>query len=113
MPEDMERPDENEFLGARPRILVTDARNPEFGRTFVWTKLGWFKREEGKMGDVAFTPIADSEDELRRLVMREDPAADLIAASGEYRKMVSAEFMDQEPLNPDSPDNYSEDEFEE
>jgi hypothetical protein len=75
--------------------------------------MGWFEREEGKLGDVAFTQIADSENELRRLISIEDPKADLIKASGEFRKMVSTEFMDQEPMNPDSADNYNEDEFEE
>jgi hypothetical protein len=110
---DPERPDENEFLGARPRVLVTDPENPEDGRTFVWTKLGWFEREEGKLGDVAFSLIAVSEDELREIVTREDSSADLVDAGGQFKKMVTEEFMDQAPMNPDSPDNYAEDEFEE
>jgi hypothetical protein len=111
--ENKEKPEKTEFLGARPRIFVTNENSPEDGRTFVWTKMGWFEREEGKLGDAAFTPIADSENELRKLLSLEDPMADLIEASGEFRKMVSTEFMDQEPANPDSADNYSEDEFEE
>jgi len=113
MIEDRDRPESNEFLGARPRILITNESTPEEGRTFVWTKMGWFEREEGKLGAVAFTPVADSEEELRKLVINADRSADLFEASGEFKKMVTEEFLDQEPMNPDSPDNYSEDEFEE
>jgi hypothetical protein len=113
MIDDKEMSEKNEFLGSRPRIVVTDVVNPEDGRTFVWTKMGWFEREEGKLGDIAFTPIADSEDELRNLINKEDPRLDLFEAGGEFRKMVSEEFMDQEPVKPDIEDNYSEDEFEE
>lgn len=108
-----EMPEENEFLGARPRVLVTNAVNPEIGRTFVWTKMGWFEREEGNLGDIAFTPIADSEDELRELIAGAGRQLDLFEAGGKYRRLVTAEFIDQEPTNPDSADNYSEDEFEE
>ena len=108
-----DKPEKNEFLGARPRILITNVVDPEDGRTFVWTKMGWFERETGKLGDVAFTHVADSEDELRVLIFRDNPEADLFEAGGNFRKIVSAEFMDQDVLNPDVQENYSEDEFEE
>jgi hypothetical protein len=113
MLEEDEMPAGNEFLGARPRVLVTNAAEPEDGRTFVWTKMGWFEREEGNLGDVAFARIADSEDELRGLLYSGHTKLDLFEAGGEFRKTVTAEFIDQEPINPDSADNYSEDEFEE
>jgi hypothetical protein len=103
----------NEFLGARPRVLVTDADNPEDGRTFVWTKMGWFEREEGTLGAVGFTHIAESEEQLKALLQEEDANLDLTEAFGAYRKTVTAEFMEQEPPVPDDADNSSEDEFEE
>jgi hypothetical protein len=113
MVDDNEQLTVNEFLGARPRVLVTDAENPEDGRTFVWTKMGWFEREEGTLGDVAFTRIAESEEELKELLQEEDASIDLTEAFGVYRKTVTAEFMEQEPSVPDDADNSSEDEFEE
>ena len=99
----------DEFRGARIRIYATNRENPEDGRVFVWTKTGWFERIEGLLGNVAFTPIADSEDELRELIAQDDPAFDLIELGGEFRKMVSEEFMDQATSFEDSPE-YSEDE---
>jgi hypothetical protein len=113
MLEENEMPEENEFLGARPRVLVTNAAHPDEGRTFVWTKMGWFEREEGNLGDIAFARIVDSEDELRGLLNNGHTKLDLFEAGGEFRRTVTTEFMDQEPSNPDSADNYSEDEFEE
>lgn len=58
----MERMAREEFRGARPRVFGTNPDDPENGRTFVWTQMGWFERVAGPWGDVAFTPVADSED---------------------------------------------------
>jgi hypothetical protein len=100
--------DGDEFRGARLRILGTDSDNPDEGRIFVWTKMGWFERLEGRSGDVAFTPVAQSESELRELISRDDPSADLVQLGGEYRKMVSEEFMEQSPSYRDSPEYSAE-----
>ena len=62
---------------AKIQILGTNPDNPEKGRIFVWAKMGWFERLEGPSGDIAFTPIADSEEELRKLISRDSPKADL------------------------------------
>jgi hypothetical protein len=88
-----------EFHGARIQILGTNLDKPEKGRVFVWTKMGWFERLKGPSGDVAFTPIADSEKELRELILRENPQADLSMLGGKFRKMVSEEFTAQSPSN--------------
>ena len=91
-----------DFRGARIQVLGTNIDDPAEGRIFVWTKMGWFERIEGPWGDVAFTPVAESEEELRELVSKDNPKADLSELSGEFKKMVSAEFRDQSPVHPDS-----------
>jgi hypothetical protein len=98
-----------EFRGARIRILGTNTENPEEGRIFVWTKMGWFERLEGPWGDIAFTPVAESEEELKELIARDNPKADLNELGGEFRKIVSEEFIEQSPSYPDSPEGSDED----
>jgi len=100
---------QNEFRGARLRILGTNADDPDEGRIFVWTKSGWFERLEGQSGDVAFTPVAKSEAELRELISRDEPSAELVPLDREYRERVTEEFTEQTPSYPDSP-QYSEEE---
>ena len=100
-------PSQNEFRGARLRIFGTNPDNPEEGRIFLWTKLGWFERITGSSGGVAFTPVAQSEDELRKFVARGTPSADLVQLSQEYRKIVTEEFMEQSTSYRDSPE-YSD-----
>ncbi|MCX5999110.1 MAG: hypothetical protein NTU41_05810, partial [Chloroflexi bacterium] len=61
-------PEGDESDEAQLRIFGTNPDNPDEGRIFVWSKVGWFERLEGSSGDVAFTPVAQSEDELRELI---------------------------------------------
>jgi len=96
---------QGEFRGARFRIFGTDPDNPEEGRIFIWTKMGWFERVQGVSGNVAFIPVAQSENELRELISRDDPSIDLVSLGGEYRKMVSDEFMAQSLSSRDSEDS--------
>jgi hypothetical protein len=107
--EDRENKIQEEFHGVRLRIYGTNQADPEEGRIFVWTKTGWFERIAGLHGNVAFTPVADSETELRELILRDAPTLDFIELSGEFRKMVSEEFMEQSTDYRDTP-VYSEDE---
>jgi hypothetical protein len=109
MGEGRERTDRNEFRGARLRVYGTRTDNPDEGRIFVWTKTGWFERIEGSSGNVAFTPIADSEADLRELIARDNPSVDLVELGGEHRKMISEEFLEQSPSYRDYP-GYSRDE---
>ena len=95
MVENGEYSEREEFRGARIQILGTNAKTPEKGRIFVWTKMGWFERLEGQSGNVAFTPVAESEEELRELISRDNPLADLAKLGGKYRKKVSKEFTEQ------------------
>jgi hypothetical protein len=111
----MERMARDEFRGAKPRVFGTNPDNPENGRTFVWTQMGWFERVEGPWGDVAFTPIADSESDLRDLIAKDNPDADLMELDNEFGKNVYDEFMEnaEQPLYPEAPETSSEEPFEE
>ncbi len=106
-----------EFRGARPRIFGTNPDDPAAGRTFVWTTMGWFEREEGPWGDVAFTPVADSEDQLKDWIAQKYPEADLVELSldSEYGRTVFDEFKEnaEAPLYPEAPETSSQEPFEE
>jgi hypothetical protein len=67
--------------------------------------MGWLERLEGQSGDVAFTPIAESEKELREIISRDNPDAELYDITGEFRKQVVEEFIDQSPSYSDSPED--------
>jgi len=108
MANDEGQSEREEFRGAPIQILGTNPDDPEEGRIFVWTKMGWFERLEGQWGDVAFTPVAESEEELRELILRDNPEADLNELGGGFRKKVSEEFIEQSPSYPDSPEDSSE-----
>ena len=97
-----------EFRGARIQILGTNPESPEKGRIFVWTKMGWFERLEGPPGNVAFTHVADSEEELRELISRDNAQADLHELGGKNRKKVSEEFIEQSRSYSDSPEDSRE-----
>ena len=107
MANDEGQTEREEFRGAPIQILGTNPDDPEEGRIFVWTKMGWFERLEGQWGDVAFTPVAESEEELRELISRDNPQADVTELGGEFRKKVSEEFIEQSPSYPDSPEDSS------
>ncbi len=100
----------DEFRGNRIRVLGTNQDEPENGRIFVWSKEGWFEREEGTAGNVAFSHIAESEDELRELLREDNPAADLFALGREMRRTVEEEFVEQYRTFLDSP-NTTRDEI--
>jgi hypothetical protein len=106
--EDGEHLAQDEFRGARLRIFGTNPDDPEEGRIFVWTKMGWFERAKCAAGDVAFIPVAQSEHELREFISRDDPSVDLVSLGREYRKIISQEFTDQSPSYRDSEDSGEE-----
>jgi hypothetical protein len=102
-------PVQDDSKGSQTRIFGTNPEHPDNGRIFVWTKMGWFEREEGISGDVAFMPVAKSQQELREFISRGNPSADLVPLAGEYKKMVAEEFAGQSESYRDSPE-YSEEE---
>jgi hypothetical protein len=115
MEEGMERMAREQFEGARPGVFSTDPDHPEKGRVFIWTKMGWLEREEGSFGEVAFVPIAESEDELKSIITEKDPDADLVALDDEFGRTVYAEFMEnaESTLYPEAPETSDEEPFEE
>ena len=70
--------------------------------------MSWFERLEGPWGDIAFTPVAESEEELRELISRDNPQADVTELRGEFRKKVTDEFIEQSPSYHDSPEDSRE-----
>ena len=100
-----------EFRGARIQVLATNPETPEKGRIFVWTKMGWFERLEGSSGNVAFTHVADSEEELRECISRDNAQPELRELSGMNMRKVSKEFIEQSRSYSDS--EYPEDSSEE
>jgi hypothetical protein len=94
---------DDRFRGTTPVVYSTDWRHPETGRTFVWAWTQWFEREEGDTGAVAFEPVADWEDELRRWIAQQgiDDITDI--SDSEFGKRVLEEFLDQSPLYPEAP----------
>ncbi len=111
--EGLDRLAREEFKGSRPRIFGTDPDDPEHGRIFVWTKMGWFERVEGPWGDVAFTPVADSEEQLRTWISQDNPDIDLVELKNAVGKMVYQEFTEDEPLYPEAPETSSQEPFDE
>ena len=108
MVDNEENSEREESRGAKIQILGTNPDNPEKGRIFVWTKMGWLERMEGQSGDIAFTPIAESEKELREVISRDNPNSDLDDIRGEFRKKVSEEFIEQSPSYSESPEDSNE-----
>jgi hypothetical protein len=100
---------EDESRGTGLRIYGTNREQPDEGRIFVLTKMGWFERIEAPSGAVAFTPVARSESEMKELVSSDDPSAELVQLGGHYNKMVAREFIEQSSSYLDSPE-YSPDE---
>jgi hypothetical protein len=103
----------DEFRGNRLRMVGTNRDEPEEGRNFVWTKEGWFERLEGTSGNVAFSHISDSEDDLRQLVLRDNPGADFFELGGDFRHTVEDEFVEQFRFFRDSANYTRQDPIEE
>jgi len=97
----------------RARVLGTKRDNPEEGRIFIWTKMGWFERIPGPSGNAAFTRVAESELELHEYIYRDSPSFDLVPLSNEFSQRVFDQFVSQTPSylsSPEDPgDNQPED----
>jgi hypothetical protein len=115
--EGMGRMAKEAFAGAKPRVFSTNPDIPENGRIFIWTKTGWFERIEGAWGNVAFTPVADDETQLREWLSRDNPDADLIELDlkSEFGRTVYEEFREnlESVLYSESPETSSQPPFDE
>ncbi len=98
------------FRGTEPRVFSTHPNNPQAGRTFVWAWTEWFERLEGDSGAVTFSPVADSEPELKRWLKANKCERDLIEMKGEFARDVRDEFLEQVPLYPEALDLDKSDE---
>lgn len=94
-------------------VFGTNPNAPEEGRIFVWTETGWFERLEGQSGDIAFTHVAESEEELRALIARDNAKAELTELGSKYKKSVAAEFKEQTLSDSDDPEDASDEDVEE
>jgi hypothetical protein len=101
---------EDLFRDTEPRIFSTNPKNPENGRTFVWAWTEWFERLEGESGAVSFTPVADSETQLRRWLIIQK-CKDIIEIDDDFAHDVHDEFLEQVPLFPEAPETSSEEPF--
>ena len=100
------------FGGVEPRVFTTNPDDPGEGRTFVWAKTRWYERLEGTSGAVAFTPVADSENELR-VWLSQQQLAELTELDDEEAYMVREEFLEQSALYPEAPELSDEEPFQE
>ncbi len=91
------------FSGAEARVFTTNADDPEEGRTFVWSKEGWFERLEGESGGVEFSPFASDDADLRQR-LAQDEADALTEIDDEFAGDVRDEFEEQSPLYPEAPE---------
>ncbi len=96
------------FSGSMPRIFTTNPASPDEGRTFVWDKTKWFERVEGPTGATAFTPVADTEQDLRDLLSQEwlstGQSTELTEVDGDFADVVRGEFKDAPVLYPEAPE---------
>jgi hypothetical protein len=92
------------FRDADPRVFSTNADDPDSGRTFVWASAKWFERVEADegAGAVEFSPVADSEQELREWLRESDQDIDELDADYEFAGTVREEFLEQVPLYPEA-----------
>jgi hypothetical protein len=90
--------------GTSPRVFTTNSNEPESGRTFVWTKMGWFERVESatENGAIEFSPVADSEDELRSWLMTQNLEIDEIDDDIGFAVDVKDEITNTVPLYPEA-----------
>lgn len=84
-------------------MYVTNLDDPGSGRTFVGSSTGWYERVEGETGAVAFSPVADSLEEVRQRLSA-DESARMSEMDNEFAGMVREEFREQAPLYPEAPE---------
>ena len=93
------------------RVFTSNADEPASGRCFVWAGAKWYERIEDPDGAVAFTPVADSENELRVWLL--ERGTDLDELDDEFAATVREEFTEQSPLYPGVPELSDEEPFQE
>ncbi|MEX0761486.1 MAG: hypothetical protein WD208_05140 [Dehalococcoidia bacterium] len=92
------------FRDARPQVHVTNPDDPEEGRCFVWAKGRWYERVEGQTGAVEFPYLADSDQDLREVLIGTDAYDEKVELDDDFASEVRREFMEQTPLYPEAPE---------
>ena len=103
---------DNSLLGTRPRVFSTNPDNLDESRIFVLGRTKWYERIEEETGAVAFTPIADSEQELRRL-LRGQGLSEFDELDDEQAELIREEFLEQSPLYTEEQERSDEEPFQE
>ncbi|HUF52940.1 MAG TPA: hypothetical protein VMR52_04095 [Dehalococcoidia bacterium] len=86
-----------------PRVFVTAPDNPEEGRAFVWARTQWFERMTSDTGAVEFSPMSGmDEHDLREWLSGQ--GEDRTELDNEFSRVVREEFLEQNPLYPESPE---------
>ncbi len=80
--------------GQLPPVLSTNPDDPVEGRCFVRGAFRWYERLQGEMDNVAFSPVANSEEELRRW-LSEQGVQDLGEPPTAAARVVQREFLEQ------------------
>jgi hypothetical protein len=86
------------FLPEELRVYSTRGADITTGRTFVHAGRWYERLEDGEDGAVSFLPIADSEEDLRQLLLEQREELDEVY--GDAAEMVRGEFEDRVPLEP-------------
>lgn len=88
----------NEFRVRPFKVFATNPNDPEEGRIFLLTKVGWFERLNDPSGDLIFTQVGQSEDELLKFVAQDNPSIQLFALGREDIKVFYDELRELLPL---------------
>ena len=85
------------------RVYVTNPAAPSEGRVFIWHRTRWYERVAGEDGPAAFTPLADSDEELPDAVP-EAREGSFVEIEDDFAARVHEEFREHTPLYPEAPE---------
>jgi hypothetical protein len=88
-------PSKRVFNGTRVKIFGTNPNDPENGRIYLKTKLGWFERSKNESGDLMLAPVSQVEAKLLDFVGNGGASTELIPLNAEYRKKFYIELLEQ------------------
>jgi hypothetical protein len=92
-------PNKRVFNGTRVKIFGTNPNNPENGKIYLKTKIGWFERSKSESGDLMLAPISQIEAKLLDFAARGGATTELVPISPEYRKKFYIELLEQLTLS--------------
>jgi len=94
--EEKERlPNKRIFYGTQVKVFGTDPKNPEDGRIYLRTKLGWFERAKAESGDVILTLMPPAGQKMLESVGNGNSSSELFPLGPEYQKKICDELLGQ------------------